>query len=80
MPPSSAVPPLVGQLHSRATDAELLDWYREAYQAVERNCTVAWAAASRMRHERDKWQIIAAVVTALLVLLAAHNVWSWWLT
>lgn len=59
---------------------ETLAWYREAYPAVERNCTVAWATATRMRRERDRWQLIAAVVTALLVLLATYNVWSWWLT
>ena len=59
---------------------ETLAWYREAYPVVERNCTVAWAAASRMRYQRDKWQMLAAAVTALLMLLAAYNVWSWWLT
>ena len=61
-------------------DRELLAWYRKNYPTVDRNGTVAWETATRMRRERDRWQLIAAVVTALLVLLATYNVWSWWLS
>lgn len=62
---------------STNSDAELLAWYREIYPTMERNATIGWTEAARLRRERNTWRAIAVAAWGLTALLAGGFAVLW---
>ena len=66
------------ELLKPTTDAELLAWYRVAYEKLDDDALTAWEAAERMRRRRDRWCVFALAEGAVIVGAALAGA-LWWL-